>query len=109
MMLPNLGLVRGTQMTICRPGSASLSSRAFAASARPPSVSFATTSTRAIVEALLMRLRHRRRTGRGRDLGLAEHPVHRPRDAVLVGTTDDRRYRVEVEHRRGRRDLPLER
>ena len=38
-----------------------------------------------------------------------EDAVHRAGDAVLVGAADDRRDRVEVEDRRRRGDLPLER
>ena len=45
-----------------------------------------------------------RRRGRRR-----EDAVHRARDAVLVGAADDGWYPVEVEDRRRRGDLPLER
>src|SRR5205807_6811989 len=61
--------------------------------------------------ALLARRRHRSAGGhRGFGLGgWLEDPVHGPWNAVLVGAADDRRHRIEVEDRRRRGDLPLER
>src|SRR3954465_2627686 len=78
-------------------------------SALPPIVSFARTSTL----AMRLRLRLSRGTaGRGRDLLLrldrSEDPVHRARDAVLVGTADHGRHPVEVEEGWRRGDLPLQ-
>src|SRR3954452_6281054 len=97
MMLPCLGLVRGTQTTICRSGSASWSSRILSCSPWPPIVSFATTRTRPISPASSRGLRHRGRAGVGGGRAVAEHAVHRAWDAVLVGPADDGRHRVEVE------------
>src|SRR4051794_21685331 len=110
MMLPCLGLLRGTHTTTRVPSPpAAARSLTVSSSFAPASVSLATT------KMVLMSSRSSSLGGwlgvgarRGR-LGLgrrrrAEDPVHRARHAVLVGPADDGRDLVEVEHRRGRGD-----
>ena len=74
----------------------------------PPSVSLATTR-------IVLMAGSPRPAGGGsrgpaaRHLGALEHAMDRAGDAVLVRAADDGRDRVEVEDRRRRGDLPLER
>src|SRR3954466_5726826 len=115
MMLPCLGLLRGTQ-TITRVPSPLVAARSLTVSSSlpPPSVSFATTRMVLIGSRSSSSLGGRLGVGarRGR-LGLRRRgrpadAVDRPRHAVLVGAADDGRNLVEVEPRRRRGDLPLE-
>src|SRR3954463_10327019 len=116
MMLPCLGLLRGTHTTT-RASSPLAPARSFATSSSlaPASVSFATT------RMVLMRSRSFSSLGgwlgvgarRGRlgfrRRGRPEDAVHRTRHAVLVGPAGDGGERVEVEPRGGGGALPLER
>src|SRR3954470_5090177 len=108
MMLPCLGLLRGTQITT-RVSSPLAPARSLmtSSSLAPASVSFATTRMvlmgsgcsscggRLGVGARRGRLRLRRRRR-------PEDAVHRARHAVLVGPADDGGDLVEVEDRRRR-------
>src|SRR5215208_4655480 len=105
-MLPERGSFIGAMTKKFAPP-CSLRWRTASMSARPPSVSFATTRTSAM-ELLLPRAGGDR--ARGSRLGRRlEDPVDRAGDAVLVGRADDGRDLVEVEDRRWRGHLPLER
>src|ERR1700731_1675543 len=109
MTVPWRGLFWGTMMRRCASPAALTRARTVSSSLRPPSVSFATTRISVIGGSFPGR--HRDAAGGTRpDLGAtAEDAVHRAGHAVLVRPADDRRGRVEVEDRRRRRDLPLER
>src|SRR3954453_13520512 len=119
MMLPCRGLVRGTQMTTDSSGSAAASSLVLSSRAPPPIVSLATTRTRlmAVPPTRALAPRDHDVTARscvtpGRLLhaiSLLEDPVPRAGPAVLIRPADDGRDVVEVEDRRRRGDLPLER
>src|SRR3954471_2139514 len=111
MMLPWRGRVCGT--TTWKRTLSSTAAIAFTRSSRlpPPIVSLATTRIRLDTLGLSLVLGHRRarrllRPGLRRRL---EDPVDRARHAVLVRAADDGRHRVEVEERRRRGALPLQR
>src|SRR4051794_27907986 len=104
MMLPCLGLLRGTQ-TITRVPSPDAFSLTTSSSAAPANVSLATTrmqlmSSRSSSLGGWLGVGARRgRLGLGRR-SRPEDPVHRTRHAVLVRAADDGRDLLEVEHRR---------
>src|SRR3954463_5873182 len=105
MTLPYFGRVRGTTMKK-RASPCSWRRLIASSSALPPMVSFARTRT------LAMATPSRSRGGGGGwgfRLHRLENAVHRAGDAVLVRAADHGRDLVEVEDRRRRGHLPLER
>src|SRR3954447_27051978 len=85
-------------------------SRTRSSSFWPPTVWFATMSTFLKTGSLLPGCGGDRARGRWSGLpGLLEDAVHRARDAVLVRPADHRGNGGEVEDRRRRGDLPLQR
>src|ERR1700741_714191 len=100
MMLPCLGLLRGTQMTTCTSGCPPARSRTVSSSLAPPRVSLAT--TRIVFMGCCSSSLGGRLGGRagGRGLGLGgrrrpEDAMHGARDAVLVRAADHGRHLVE--------------
>src|SRR5947209_18666787 len=110
MTRPCAGRLRGTT-SAKRTSPPAFSSRILSRSLAPPIVWLATTRTvftRYSLPRHLGRAAARRR-GRAHLAGLAEHAVDGPRHPVLVGAAHHRGHRVEVEDRRRRGDLPLQR
>src|SRR3954469_5773334 len=105
MMLPCLGLLRGTQtMTRVPSPPAAARSLTTSSSLAPASVSLATTrmvlmSSRSSSLGGRLGVRARRCRLGLRGGGRPEDAVHRARHAVLVRPADDGRDLVEVEHR----------